>query len=251
MGLLKKRIGYFEILYQNIKILREISKARSRKKLMRHFAESKNDFSFKDKRLEALFQLYLNRFPTRGLERVIAFLIKDMERFGFEHSSSVPQRFEPQYVTHQNRYDKLRGVNLLSHTARVFIIACNERRDLPDKFMEQIVLLALAHDFGKNSKVIDIAAEGRQEKHNQISAKYLSLVMRNLGGFGDTFIDSMTTTLYFHHASNTEVAINGRAISSTFIEVLNYCDSKARDEELRSINNTRLIDKQKQLENGE
>lgn len=246
----KRSESYFEILYKNIKVLQEITRVRRKKLLLKNINEQQDRITFADKRIETLFyEVYRKRFKNRELDAVVALLMKDLERFKFEETSSVPQSYEPQYTSFKNRYDKLRTINLLSHTARVFMVACKEGQDYPDRFMEHVAILALAHDFGKNPEVIDIASEGKKEKHNQISARYLGLVMRSMNRYGDDLISALEYALFFHHAPNVEANVSAEPVRNEYIDMLNKCDNIARDEELKIVNeNIRIAKEEANME---
>lgn len=245
----KKKLGIIEILYQNIRLLREINKTRKERDLAKHFYETQSVHQFEDPRILMLFEKYQKRFRQRHLESVIAHLLKDMEICQFESSSSVPSIFETQHIRNKNRYDKLRTINLLSHTIRVFINALELPTNMPDRFMEQIALLSLAHDFGKNQKIYELASlDKNKEAHNHVSAAYLRIVMQMLEEYSDEFINSMCDSLYNHHFGNridktaTQTSLTNykedlspMIKDNEFIKYLNICDQKARDDELKML----------------
>ncbi|RDU66452.1 hypothetical protein [Helicobacter equorum] len=245
----RKKYSIIEMLYQNIKLLREINKARKEREFVKHFENTHEAHQFQDSRVTILFEKYRNRFKDRQLEPLIAYLMRDMEFCNFESSSSVPSIYETQYIRYKNRYDKLRDINLLSHTIRVFIKALELETNMPDRFMEQIALLTLAHDFGKNKKIYSlVASEGSREAHNHISALYLKIVMQRIQNYSDEFINSMCDSIYNHHSNNRiqQIAVPNSTygqkedlslsfVENEFIKYLNICDHAARTEELRII----------------
>ncbi|WP_181882630.1 HD domain-containing protein [Helicobacter sp. MIT 00-7814] len=246
----KKELGIVEILYRNLKLLRSINKARKEKEMVYSIAHTSNNFTYQDARIASVFALYQQRYPERRLERLIGYLLKDMERLNFEKTSSIPQKFEPQYTKYQSRYDKLKTINLLSHTVRVFLISLEINKNVPDRFAEQVSLLALVHDFGKSQKVFDFVGESNNEKHNHTSAKYLNAVMDSMNEYSNDFIASMCDAIYFHHSANADMKPED-VIENEFIRMLNQCDRTAREQELRAINRQKLPQNMLEIEDKE
>lgn len=169
-----------ENLYICLQLLREIKRSRERYEILEKNNAKVARIDFRNEIVLRAYQIYENRFNTPLLNELIIFFLKNVEDFEFSNFSSVPKKFSAQHRTTKNRYEELGKVSLLDHTLRVFVIACQKNKNLSDKVAEEVVLLALLHDFGKCEKVKELTFFQADETHNQVSAKYLSLIMNNL-----------------------------------------------------------------------
>lgn len=134
----------------------------------------------------------------------------------------------------KNRFEELGKVSLFDNTLRVFVIACQKNRNLSDKIAEEVTLLALLHDFGKCEKIKELTFSQADEPHNQVSAKYLSLIMGNKG-YSKSYIDLFYKTLFNHHASE-----NTGEVNDFYVNSLNECDFLARRQEEAEINSRKI-----------
>lgn len=178
--------------------------------------------------------MYENRFNTPLLNELIAFFLKNLEDFEFFNFSSVPKKFSAQHRTMKNRFEELGKVSLFNHTLRVFVIACQKNKNLSDKIAEEVALLALLHDFGKCEKIKELTFSQADEPHNQVSAKYLSLIMGNKG-YSKSYIDLFYKTLFNHHASE-----NTGEVNDFYVNSLNECDFLARRQEEAEMNSRKI-----------
>ncbi|PAF53807.1 hypothetical protein BKH42_03505 [Helicobacter sp. 13S00482-2] len=222
-----KKEDIVSILNKNIIILKEISRARTRIKILQK-TTSDSILNCKDEAILQAYGIYKERFKKPLFSDLISIFLNHVEEFEFHKYTSVPQAFKVQYRENESRFLKLGKINLKDHSLRVFTIACSKNKNNPDRFAEEIVLLALTHDFGKCNKVIDFVGSSAKETHNQVSAHYVSIIMRQLG-YPEEFVELFYQTLYHHHSHQ-------ETIKNTFyIQALNECDYEARREEEKKI----------------
>lgn len=233
----KKSEDIVSILNKNIIFLKEINRARTKIRVLentKNFIE--HNFEFKDDFIFKAYQTYKNRFLRPQLNELILVFLKHMEEFEFYKFTSVPQKFDVQYRENESMFLKLGKVNLRDHSLRVFMIACELNKNSPDKFSEEIALLSLTHDFGKCNKIIDFVGASPKETHNQISASYVQIIMRQLG-YPQKYINLFYETLFYHHCFRDEKIPNKNTF---YIQALNECDYTARKQEEQEIEEKRI-----------
>lgn len=232
----EKKEDIVSILNKNIIILKEINRARKKievlektKKLVDH------NLNFKDDLISRAYEGYKKRFEKPQLNDLILIFLKHMEEFEFWRYTSVPQKFDVQYRENESMFLKLGKVNLRDHSLRVFMIACDLNRNSPDKFSEEIALLSLTHDFGKCNKIIDFVGSSPKETHNQVSANYVQIIMRQLR-YPQKYINLFYETLFYHHMKDEKVLSK----NTFYIQSLNECDYRARKQEEQEIEQKRI-----------
>lgn len=239
----EKKEDIVSILNKNIIILKEINRARTKIEVLEKTRNlAKDDFSFKDDFILRAYEAYRERFEKPQLDSLIFIFLKHMEEFQFWKYTSVPQKFDVQYRENESMFLKLGKVNLRDHSLRVFMIACELNKNSPDKFSEEVALLSLAHDFGKCNKIVDFVGASPKETHNQISASYVQIIMRQLG-YSEKYINLFYETLFHHHMRNGMTTNK----DTFYIQALNDCDYMARKQEEKEIEEKRIVDVKKAI----
>lgn len=217
-------------LQYDILFLSEIKKAREKSQILQKINRNASKIDFNTELISRAYQLYKNRFKTPKMNDLAIFFLKNIEDFEFSKISSVPKKYEVQYRLFESMFDELGKVDLMRHTLRVFIIACEKNKELNDPVAEQIAILGLTHDFGKCEKIRELVYSQMNEPHNQVSAKYVSLVMKQKGYSKDS-INLFYKTLYDHHSAE---------VKDFYIEALNECDYLARKQEEAEVMSKKL-----------
>ncbi|PAF46181.1 hypothetical protein BKH46_08575 [Helicobacter sp. 12S02634-8] len=222
-------------LNRSMLFLFELKRGRERNKILQKIDRmgSKNDF--RDEMVGRAYQVYQKRFKTPMLNELVVFFLKNTEDFEFCKLTSVPKKYRTQHRAYDSMFDELEKVDLLRHTLRVFLIACEKNRDIPDGVAEEVALLALTHDFGKCPRIRDLTFSRADDPHNHVSAKYVSLIMEQRG-YSNNFINLFYKTLFDHHGSEKE-----SPPKDFHIEALNECDFLARKQEEKEVMKRKFI----------
>lgn len=205
-------------------VIREINKKKNKLKEQINISNN-SQFLFENDIIKSVFDFYLKTYPEPKFLEIFKILISDLEKNDFISNSSVSKKFEALYDFNETQYNLLSKINLLTHTLNCLIYSMlHQDKNMPSDIREEITILALAHDFGKNSNIKNIYAKNKNLSHNEISANYLKTICLKTG-VEDEITKRMFLTLQNHHNKDNQN-------NSFFIIELNKIDRSVREQEL-------------------
>lgn len=178
--------------------------------------------------------------------KILDKLYQDLLDFKFENYSSVMQSNNKIHIEDifydekYTQYEKLSTFDLKEHTLGVFRKAISLTKDKKDIYSNQVVILAIAHDFGKCHKVREVLniPNNRRIPHNIISGMYLRKVCNDMGfkEDGEVFEEMLNN----HHiivekkfSQTRSIKKENRYFRHIYVQTLNKADQSQRDEEIR------------------
>lgn len=159
-------------------------------------------------------------------------MMMDMETYNFKYTKSSNPAFDTHLKHRFTDFEYLEKINLFTHTKNVVEEAIKLTQSSSEGVSSIVLLLALAHDYGKNEHIERlIPYEGGSKKHDYISAKYLKQKMLNNAekdNLDADHIDELFQILSSHH-QDTKVKTN--YIANIFYQA----DIDARKQEIKKI----------------
>lgn len=231
----KKPEQFWMELIGSIAVYDEVEKRRERNNSVENEKIFLEDISLKVRDPEIISTYNYIIAITKKYKPLYRKILIDMDKFHFKNTNSVNKNNDKHLMERNDRYSLLSSVNLFSHTINVVTETIKITKDMQQDIKDISILLALLHDFGKNSEVISSSQleEKNKTKHSYVSANYAKHLIKNesfsyesINQINKEFIDLIYECLRTHHDDYD---------SNIFVKILNDADSNARELELDGV----------------
>ena len=155
-----------------------------------------------------------------------------MDEYKFEKSKSVAKQYDVHLKNNFTNYDLLEKIDLYTHTLNVCYEAAID--DKPNNIKSINILLALLHDFGKNSKIKNVYnSSNKTLSHEKISAMFVKefftdQIFQGNGEITKDLIKTISQTIKVQHSSYV-------AANNSYLYNLRKYDKNAREKEIEML----------------